>query len=321
MLNQMDSGNRIKLPLWMEQGNDPGTFAPCSGRKTHRFLGRTINEMKKTLADDLTAEYYAGQDGLLQRFDPRSKLIMAIIVILLAGLTRSITVLLALWLLSLVLMYCSHLPVLSLQKRIWLFIPLLTLLISLPATLNIFNPGDILLKIHSFGEGAQFLGIKLPAVLYISWQGACSAAFLFLRVGISLTFGILLAISTPVARLLRSLQVLGVPQLFIMIVEMSFRYLLLLLNISIEMYEARSLRTVGKLPPKTQRAMVASSIAALFVRSMTLSEEVYQAMASRCYTGEAVSIEEMKMGRLDFAAILIIIVLTFSITFGGAFFG
>jgi len=48
------------------------------------------------------------------------------------------------------------------------------------------------------------------------------------------------------------------------------------------------MRTVGKLSPQTQRAMVGSSVGALFARSMALSEEVYQAMTARGYNGESV---------------------------------
>jgi cobalt/nickel transport system permease protein len=71
-----------------------------------------------------------------------------------------------------------------------------------------------------------------------------------------------------------------------MIIEMTYRYLLLLLAISIEMFEARSLRTVGEMSGKWQRAQVGTSVASLFARSMALSEEVFQAMCARCYTGE-----------------------------------
>ncbi len=92
--------------------------------------------------------------------------------------------------------------------------------------------------------------------------------------------------TTPLAEILKSLRILKVPSLFIMIIEMTYRYLLLLIAVSIEMFEARSLRTVGEIPGKWQRAQVGSSIAALFSRSMALSEEVFQAMCARCYTGE-----------------------------------
>ena len=113
--------------------------------------------------------------------------------------------------------------------------------------------------------------------------------YLFLRVGLSLSWGILLTVTTPVAKLLRSLQIMGMPSILVMIIEMSYRYLVLLLTLSIEMFEARSLRTVGVLSINSKRAQFGSSVAALFARSMALADEVYLAMVARGYTGQAVN--------------------------------
>jgi cobalt/nickel transport system permease protein len=118
-----------------------------------------------------------------------------------------------------------------------------------------------------------------------------AAFYLFLRDGLSLSIGVLLTITTPIASLLKSLRVMGIPAFMIMIIEMSYRYLVLLLNLSIEMFEARNLRTVGSLSLASQRAQVGSSFAALFARSMELADEVYLAMTARGYTGQAVAAE------------------------------
>jgi len=106
-----------------------------------------------------------------------------------------------------------------------------------------------------------------------------------------------------------------------MIIEMSYRYLILLLGVSLEMFEARKMRTVGYLQGRVQRELVGSSIAALFGKSMALSDEVYQSMTARGYTGEAVAMESFNLERLDIASLTIIIVLAAAIVFGGALFG
>jgi len=178
------------------------------------------------------------------------------------------------------------------QRRIWGIIPLLTLLASVPAMFNFIIDGSPLCMIYQAPYPSTMLGIHIPAHIYISQQGFTAAMFLFLRVGLSLSMGVLLVMTTPVARLIKSLQVMGVPSLMVMVIEMSYRYLVLLLNLSIEMFEARRLRTVGVLSMASKRAQVGSSIAALFARSMELTDEVYLAMTARGYTGQAVSIDE-----------------------------
>lgn len=273
------------LPDWMlEETNSTKSNVAVKGRKSN-FLAKSIRNMRAVICEDMQSEQYTRRNGLLQKFSPGVKLIGLLTFILLASMCRQIPVLLILWLATLILMYLSRLPVFVLQKRIWGFIPLITLLFSLPVTLNIFMDGTPLLLLHQSVQASQWLGVSWPASIFITKQGATAAAFLFLRVGISLSLGILLVMTTPVADIFKSLRVIRVPDLFIMIIEMTYRYLIVLLSISIEMFEARSLRTIGNLPAKWQRAQLGTSIAALFSRSMALSEEVYQAMCARCYTG------------------------------------
>lgn len=281
--------SRIVLPGWMDEKSDNSSVG-CRGPKHgHNFLSKSILQMKRVFAEELLTEHYAGRDGLLQRIDPRIKLITAVLLIIITGLSRSIPALVGVWVCTVLLILISHLPLLALQKRIWGFIPLITLVASIPAMFNIIIDGTPLLMIYQAPHPLTWLGIHIPANIYISRQGFMAAIFLSLRVGISLTMGVLLTMTTPIAKLLKSLQIMGVPSLLVTIIEMSYRYLVLLLNLSIEMFEARSLRTVGALSMNSRRAQVGSSIAALFARSMELADEVYLAMTARGYTGQAVS--------------------------------
>lgn len=294
------------LPDWMieePEMNEKATAVTVvvKGHKSN-YLTKTIRNMRAVICEDRQTEQFAKQDGLLQQINPGIKLITMIGLILGASLSRQILVLLALWLGTILLMHLSRLPVLVMQKRIWGFIPLITLLFTLPVTLNVFMDGSPLLMIYQSASSPHFMGINWPATLFVTQQGATAAAFLFLRVGISLSLGVMLVMTTPVADIFKSLRVLRIPNLFIMIIEMTYRYLLVLLSISIEMFEARSLRTVGDMPSKWQRAQVGSSIAALFARSMALSEEVYQAMCARCYTGEILAPLTDECRQLDLIA-------------------
>jgi cobalt/nickel transport system permease protein len=284
-----ENDKRIALPGWMQEKSTSAYRGFLRPQRRPNFLGKSILQMKRVLAEELLTEHYASRNGLLQRMNPRLKLVVAIAFILLAGLTRSIPFLLGLWSLTVLLMLMSRLPVLKLQRRIWGFIPLLTLLMSIPAMFNIIIDGTPLLMIYQASHPSTWLGVNIPAGIYISRQGFTAGLYLFLRVGLSLSVGVLLTATTPVAQLLRSLQIMGIPSVVVMIIEMSYRYLVLLLSLSIEMFEARSLRTVGVLSMTSKRALVGSSIAALFARSIALADDVYLAMTARGYTGQMVS--------------------------------
>jgi len=273
------------LPDWMNESqfNDKNPIAFKTGN--NNYLIKSIRNMRKVICEDLQTERLARRDGLLQKLSPELKLVGMIIFVLGISLSRQIPVLIALWLMTMLLMYLSRLPVLVLQKRIWGFIPLITLLFTMPMTLNFFIDGTPLIVLFQAEQAKDWLGINWPMTIFISRQGVISVTFLFLRVGLSLSLGILLVMTTPAADIFKSLRVLRVPDLFIMILEMTYRYLIVLLSISIEMFEARKVRTVGPLSLGTRQAQAGSSIAALFDRSLALSEEVYQAMCARCYTG------------------------------------
>ncbi|MEQ8175372.1 MAG: cobalt ECF transporter T component CbiQ [Syntrophomonadaceae bacterium] len=308
------------LPAWMA---DPASDSENTGRKGGgtSFLHKTLREIKTALANDLQTEQLAAQPGLLQKIDPRIKLLGLIILVTAAGLTRSIAALLFLAVLSAALMLASRLPVWTLQRRIWGIIPLISLLAAAPGMLSIFNPGVPLVVLLSDPEVIRIGSFNLAGPIYISQQGVTAAVFLFIRTGLSLSLGTLLVLTTPVNRLLHSIKVLKVPTLMVMILEMSYRYLILLLTVSLEMFEARKMRTVGAMKGSTQRRVVGSSVAALFERSISLSDEVFQAMTARGYTGEAVSIEPLALRTLDFTAFVFIIGLAATTVFWRSFFG
>ena len=278
--------NRVFIPDWMGTEEYKEVSSRSKGRSRMGFLRKTLRELQKSLSSERLSEYYARQDGLLQHIDPRIKLVATIALILLVGLTRKFEILLGLWVLTLILMYFSRLPVLKMQASIWAFIPLITLLIAVPGMFNLFNDGIPILVLHRFSEPVYLWGYKLPQSIFISKQGTMAALYLFLRVGLSLSLGVLLAVTTPVSRLLKSLRMLGIPALFVMLIEMTYRYLVMLLMLSLEMFEARKMRTVGNLSLRRQQAQVGSSMGTLFAKSMIMAEEVFQAMTARCYIGQ-----------------------------------
>lgn len=293
--HSIEPGNSIKLPDWMNQPMDEKERLPqlnSERGKGSGFLTKNLRGLRQVLLDDLLTERNARQEFWLQQLDPRLKLLGTIILILLVALTRSITLFFVLWVGSLLLLWSARLPIWSMQKRIWGIFPMITLIAAIPAMFSLFNPGVPLLELYHSADPHTWLGIRMPDQIYISRQGSMAALVLFLRVGLSVSWGVLLVITTPSARLFKSLRVLRVPLLIVMILEMSYRYLLVLIRISLDMFEARKMRTIGNLPVRAQQRQVTSTIGALFIKSMELSEEVYQAMVARGYTGEAVSFEE-----------------------------
>ena len=186
--------------------------------------------------------------------------------------------LVALYAVSLVLAMASRLSLLFFVKRVWLFVPIFTGIVVLPATLNVITPGHIVVPLGTwFGHPVGFTA-----------QGLTAAGLIVARVATSISLVVLLTLTTPWSKLLAALRALFVPRLFILVLGVAYRYLFHLLHAVTDMYTARKARTVR--PDRSTnsgRAFVAASAGALFGKSHALSEEVHMAMVARGYTGNA----------------------------------
>jgi cobalt/nickel transport system permease protein len=113
-----------------------------------------------------------------------------------------------------------------------------------------------------------------------------------------------------------SLRSIKLPAIFVGILSMTYRYIFVLVQVSQEMFEARYLRTVGKISNKDNRRFLSGRIALLFIKSSSISEEIYDAMLCRCYTGEIAGYGAFRISRNDFLwlanfVVIMLIVLLF----------
>jgi cobalt/nickel transport system permease protein len=149
--------------------------------------------------------------------------------------------------------------------------------------------------------------LSLPLGLVITLQGLESAAYLLLRVETAATFSALLILSTPWTHVLKGLRVLGMPVTLVLVLSLTCRYIVLLLQTAQEMFEARESRRVGVLPGNVQRRLAASGIGVLLSKTMSLSEEVYLAMQSRGYRGETFLLHTLRMRMRDWLAVIMML--------------
>jgi cobalt ECF transporter T component CbiQ len=237
----------------------------------------------------------AREAGLLQRVEPRAKLVAMVALLIVAALLHNVAVLAAMYAGTLVLAAASRLPIGFFVKRVWLFIPLFTLVVIAPATLSIVTHGDVVLQLWSWHGTAQG----------VTQQGLESAALIVARVAVSISLVVLLTLTTPWASLLGALRGLGVPRIFVLVIGMAHRYVYLLLGAVTEMYESRKSRSAGQQPhDREARRFVAATAGALVGKASHLAEEVHQAMAARGYRGDAKALHASRLSAVDAAFML-----------------
>jgi cobalt/nickel transport system permease protein len=283
---------------------------PARGRAGGRCRGRVIEKSLEGFARAtrlaLASEDTAARAGLLQRLDVRIKLVSFTLLLVAAALVRHVPVLVALYAVTLLLARASGLELAWFVRRVWLFVPLFTGIVVLPATLSFVTPGELVVPLgHWFGHAVG-----------LTRQGLMSAALIVCRVATSISLVVLLTLTTPWPRLLAALRALLVPRTLVLVLGMAFRYLFVLLDAVSEMYLARRARSLGSAGAGAARGLVGSSAGALFGKAQALGEEIHQAMLARGYRGEAKVLERFRLGLADAAWLALAIALA-GIAIGG----
>jgi cobalt/nickel transport system permease protein len=123
--------------------------------------------------------------------------------------------------------------------------------------------------------------VLLPSAL---WGPGAPALRLLAKVLLSGAAVQLAAASCGWAALAEALRRLGVPALFLLILDLTLKYIHLLGRLALAMVQALRLRSVGRNRRKADA--LAAVAGTLFLRSREMAEELYGAMECRAFTGQ-----------------------------------
>jgi cobalt/nickel transport system permease protein len=258
------------------------------------FIERTLVDINHTLEQSIFAEKIACQPGVLQGLDARLKVIALLLLLLAVNLSHQLGVIAGLYVGALILAAVSKIPLAFFVRRVWILISFFTGLVALPALF--ITPGPAL--------------AHLPLGLVITRTGALAALFLLLRVGTSVSLAVLLVLTTPWNSVLKALGVLHVPDVLILTLGMTYRYIYLLLHLARELFLARKSRILRRMTGPEERRLLAATSGVLLGKSLQLSSEVYLAMESRGFRGYPHTLDRLRMRWSDWAAGLVVVLVT-----------
>jgi cobalt/nickel transport system permease protein len=258
-------------------------------KRYRTFIEKNLQHFSQVLQESVFAEETAVQPGWLQKVDPRTKVVGFLLLIVATSFARNISSLLILFGFSLILVAGSKIFSFSFLRRLWFFIPLYTALIATPALF--LTPGDPIARIPGLGWNISDNGLK-------------AATLLELRVIISISFLLLLVLTTRWAILLKALRSIGFPHFFVFLLAMTYRYIYVLLQSMNSLFLARQSRKVGPEAWRNAKEWLGTISGALLGKSYSLSSEVYLAMVSRGFKGEPVVFADFKMRSTDWLWLL-----------------
>ena len=277
------------IPEWMRPSGVNALALAARGRshvpRRHSFVRRALSQIAQAAAQGVVAERTAALPGLLQGVDARAKLsglavlLVAVTLVAHPALAGGVVVL------CIALAAASRLPLRTLA-RAWLAVPVFSVAVILPATLNVVTPGDPVATLWHFGSARHIGPCALPEDLTLTGPGLYLATRFIVRTMACVSLVLVTTATTRPTALLASLRSLGIPKVFVMVLAMMYRYVALLLRTAEELHLAKRSRSIGGADTRAEQRWVASGIGFVFRRSRRLGEDVYSAMIARGYDGE-----------------------------------
>ena len=99
----------------------------------------------------------------------------------------------------------------------------------------------------------------------------------------------------------------GVPDTFLMIISLAYKYIFILSRTIEETYFAFKSRLSGNIKNNSIRKLVGGRIFFIFKRSMIIYQNTYQAMVSRGYKGKVILHSQNPFAVKDFVVLLVIV--------------
>ena len=256
-------------------------------RKRRRSLARrTALAVQHAVTEVLENDEIASRPGLMQRLDPRVKLITILLFAVTASFVHSLWVLLGLVALTAMLAAASRLSVLSFSRKVWASAGFFALLLSLPAATAWITPGEVLIPLGP-------LSITEPG-LYI-------AARLVTRVAAGAGIGLLVVWTTRWTDLLHALTAMHVPDLVVATLTMTQKQIVSLLRTVENTHLAHESRMLAAGSARDNRRWVTERMAFVARKSMKTADDVYDAMLARGFSGAMPSLVRLRTTARDWA--------------------
>lgn len=284
------------------------------------YLEKTLADIQQVMAEDMYQSAIAAEAGVLQRIEPRVKLAGTGILLLAVALSPSLAALAAVHLLLVGVAMLSGVKICKYMKRVWIPALVFAGLAALPGTLSWVTPGDTVAVLYQ-GTGWHIGSFFLPEQLSVTRQGLMAAAFVLFRAAASLGLVTLLVQTTRWPVLTKAIGGLGLPAVFVMVLDLTYRYLFLFLLLLSEYILGRKSRLVAVETSQGRLTWIGGALAGFFRMLWQYSQEITAAMQARGYTGANPQSLPTRLAVLDVCFLSVVVLVAISMWGGSHFAG
>jgi cobalt/nickel transport system permease protein len=94
-----------------------------------------------------------------------------------------------------------------------------------------------------------------------------------------------------------------VPRIYVLTMDMCYRYIFLFMDMIRDFYTAKRSRSIRNMPLVEEQKWVGGRIAYTMIKSLDMGEKVHQAMVSRGFNGDVKLMHDFKMRAKDYAVL------------------
>jgi cobalt/nickel transport system permease protein len=297
-----------KIPLYLIEIGDNQVNPSKIKRVNLSFLDKTIINSSKAVKSIYLQAENATRDNFIHEINPKVKFIsliyMAIVISVVSNLVTQVFITAFIFSLYVI----ARLKIFGVYKKIFFLAFIFGFLVVLPASLNVITPGKIIFNIISFNKPSHFLIYNIPQNLGFTINGLQVVSIVFLRVFNSVSFALLVVYTTPFPSFIKSFKMIGVPDTFLMIISLAYKYIFILSRTIEETYFAFKSRLSGNIKSSSLRKLIGGRIFFIFKRSMIIYQDTYHAMVSRGYRGKVVLHSQNHFTFKDVVVLMIIVI-------------
>jgi len=274
------------IPLFLL--NTPSPLPPKrgGGRINTSYIDKGIESFAGILKEWYTQWESASKTGFFYELDTRIKVVFWLFLIIVVSLKKEILPELGIFFTVFTLVVLSRVNLIDFYKKIFLLGFIFGFLISLPASLNVIAHGKVLFPIVTLSRSYDFWVYHIPEVIGFTIEGVSVVAILTLRVLNSLSVSFLILYTTPFPEIIKALKVLKVPDAFLIIISLTYKYIFIFAHIVADMHLAKKSRLAGAVKMAEARNWIAGRTAFIFKKTQLECDDVFKAMIGRGFSGE-----------------------------------
>lgn len=265
------------------------------------FLEKGMNRLAEMIVTAYSQWESATREGFFQKIDARIKILFLVFFVVIVSLKKDVVSEVLIGMIILSIMALSRLNVFRLYRKILLLGMIFGFLVALPSAFNLFREGERLFTLFRLSTSYELWIYSIPQEIGITREGLSGMAMLTLRVVNSLSITFLLLYTTPFPEIIRALKVFRIPDTFLIVIALTYKYLFLFAKTGEEMHLAKKSRLLRELSPHEARRWVAGRIAFIFRKARLRAEEVYKAMLCRGFSDTITIHQTAKLKQRDWA--------------------